>query len=552
MFPVSGWVWTVDGFFNGWLGENTGAVGDSVFELTLACVGVIVCGTRFQICPSLPFVKKTPTLDRDDMKNYRSVSSLSFLSKIIEKVVASRLNSHINSSYTSNDYQSAYRKFHSTETALLQIHNVILSSMDDGRVTALTLLDLSAAFDTIDHTILLRRLGNWFGVSGKALDWFKSYLTGRSQRIKLGNCLSSRSDLSFGVPQGSVLGPLLFTLYTTPLSNLVSGHAIPHHIYADDSQLYVSFSSGNSAAALNGLQSCFASVQSRMSTNKLKLNPDKTEFLLIGNERQRSKYLSMFPMELLGVKTDPAKSARNLGVIFDKNFNFHSHISAIYSSCIYHIRDLWRIRRHRDLDSAKLLANALVSSRLDYCNSLLSGIAETDLTKLQLVLNHLARVVTNSPPFTRSVLLLRSLHWLPVKYRVHFKICLLTYKALHEEQPVYLRSLIADSLPSRSLRSNRGITLSIPRIKTNTGARAFSSCAPSLWNNLPLSVLSATSVATFRRRLKTYLFDLAFPPVDTRVPNCLLMLRNDFAFEHRSGCCATEPGYARDIGAIEI
>ena len=164
-----------------------------------------------------------------------------------------------------------------------------------------------------------------------------------------------------------------------------------------------------------------------MSTNKLKLNPDKTEFLLIGNQRQRSKYLSLFPIELLGVETYPAKSARNLGVIFDKNFNFRSHISAICSSCIYHIRDLWRIRRHLNLNSAKLLANALVSSRFDYCNSLLSGIAETDLTKLQRVLNRLTRVVTKSPPFTCSIPLLRSLHWLPVKYRVHFKICLLTY-----------------------------------------------------------------------------------------------------------------------------
>ena len=195
-------------------------------------------------------------------------------------------------------------------------------------------------------------------------------------------------------------------------------------------------------------------------------------------------------------------------MIFDKNFNFRSHISAICSSCIYHIRDLRRIRRHLDLDSAKLLANALVSSRFDYCNSLLSGIAETDLTKLHRVLNRLARVVTKSPSFTRSVPLLRSLHWLPVKYTVHFKICLLTYKALHEEQPVYPRSLIAISLPSRSLRSNRGITLLVPRIRTNTGTRAFSSCAPSLWNNLPLPVRSAT----FRRRLETYLFDLAFTP----------------------------------------
>ena len=291
-----------------------------------------------------------------------------------------------------------------------------------------------------------------------------------------------------------------------------------------------------------------------MSTNKLKLNPDKTEFL-IGNERQRSIYLSMFPIELLGVETYPEKSAHNLGVIFDKNFNFRSYISAICSSCIYHIQDLWRIRRYLDLDSEKLLANALVSSRLDYCNSVLSGIAETDLTKLQRVLSRLAHVVTKSPPFTRSIPLLRSLHWLRVKYSVHFKICLLTYKALLEEQPVYLHSLIAISLPSRSLRSNRGITLSIPRIKTNTGARAFSSHVPSLLNNLPLSARSATSLATFRRHLKTYLFDLAFPPVDTGVPYCLLMLRNDFndfAFEHRSGCCATEPCYAGDIGAMEI
>ena len=160
-------------------------------------------------------------------------------------------------------------------------------------------------------------------------------------------------------PRGQFL-VLCFSLSTTSLSNLVSTYAIPHHLYADNSQLYVSFSSDDSAAALNGLQSCFASVQSWMSTDKLNLNPDKTEFLLFGNERQRRKYLSMIPIAFLGVQTYPAKSARNLGVIFDKHFNFRSHISAICSSCIYHIRDLRRIRRHPDLDNAKLLANALV------------------------------------------------------------------------------------------------------------------------------------------------------------------------------------------------
>ena len=150
---------------------------------------------------------------------------------------------------------------------------------------------------------------------------------------------------------------------------------------------------------------------------------------------------------------------------------------------------------------------AVLTTVIQFC----LGLQKPTSPSSNVFLSRLARVVTKSPPFTDSVPLLHSLYWLPVKYRVHFKICLLTYKALHEEQPVYLRSLIATSLPSRSLRSNRGITLSIPRIRTNTGARAFSSCAPSLWNNLPLSVHSATSIAIFRRRLKTYLFDLAFP-----------------------------------------
>ena len=228
------------------------------------------------------------------------------------------------------------------------------------------------------------------GLPGRHSTGLKSYLTGRCQRIKLGDCLSSKANLKFGVPQGSVLGPLLFTFDTTPLSRMISGHATPHHLYADDSQLYVSFSSGDSAAALNGLQSCLLVDIHDWTEAKLKLNPDKTEFLLIANERQRSKYLSMFSIELPGVKTNPAKSARNLGVIFNKNFTFRSHISVVCSSLFYHIRYLRRIRRHLDLDSAKLLATALVSSRLDYCNSLLYGIADIDLTRLQSVQNQLA------------------------------------------------------------------------------------------------------------------------------------------------------------------
>ena len=168
-----------------------------------------------------------------------------------------------------------------------------------------------------------------------------------------------------------------------------------------------------------------------MSGNKLKLNPDKTEFLLIVPERQRSKYLAMFAVDLLGLQTISAKATRNLGVIFDINFSFRSHVSAVCRSCRYHIRDLRHIRRYLTFDSATLLAHALVSSRLDYGNSLLFGTADKEIIQFQRSRNSLARVVTKKPPLTRSVPLQRSLHWQPVKFRIEFKTCLLTYNDLH-------------------------------------------------------------------------------------------------------------------------
>ena len=164
------------------------------------------------------------------------------------------------------------------------------------------------------------------------------------------------------------------------------------------------------------------------------------------------------------------------------------------------------------LEDAKCLATALVTSRLDYCNSLLQGLAAKDILKLQRVQNCLARVVTKSGRFASSLPLRRSLHWLPISSRIEFKINLLTFKVLSTGQPSYLSNLISRAMPRRILRSNNEILLSVPRVKTMTGARAFSSCAPTLWNRLPLSVRSSDTVSVFRKRLKTHLFGLAYPP----------------------------------------
>ena len=162
------------------------------------------------------------SLPDDDLNNFRPISNLNFISKILEKVVASRIQSHLLSNSVSSSFQSAYRMFHSTETTLLGIHNDLILAMNRGQVTSLILLDLSAAFDTVDHSILLHRLQHWFGLHGTSLDWFSSYLTSCSQAVSIQNSTSSFSNLSCGVPQGSVLGPLLFTLYTTPLGSVIS------------------------------------------------------------------------------------------------------------------------------------------------------------------------------------------------------------------------------------------------------------------------------------------------------------------------------------------
>ena len=231
-----------------------------------------------------------------------------------------------------------------------------------------------------------------------------------------------------------------------------------------------------------------------MTDSKLKLNAGKTEFRIIGTPKQRGKLDGFFPTRILSQKITLAASARNLGVTFDSNLNCRQHISQTCRCCFYHIRDLRRIRRYMSLSVAKTIVTALVSSRFDYCNSLIHNIAIKDNTKLQHVQNCLARVVTRSPRFSRSVPLQKPLLWLPLRYRIIFEICTVTYQALSSKQPAYLNSMFTPARQPRQLRSSGSNLLSVPRVKTNSGTRAFSVAAPTLWNSLPVSVKSAGNI----------------------------------------------------------
>jgi len=308
--------------------------------------------------------------------------------------------------------------------ALLKIQNDILAAMDNQRVTLLVLLDLSAAFDTIDHQVLLNRLCVTYGITGTALKWFHSYLSNRKQRILINGSYSSDFDLPQGVPQGSCLGPLLFTLYASKLFDVVESHLPNVHAYADDTQLYISFKPDGSATetdAVDALQACIRDIRTWMVQDKLRLNDAKTEFLIIGTRAQLNKVM-ISDLQVGKVKVSAVYSVRNLGAWFDANMNMTTHINSICQNIYYHLHNIRRIRKYLSYDNRKSIVQAIIMSRLDYCNGLLYGTPAGHLGKLQRLQNVGARLVctiSRYDPITPSLI---NLHWLPVTHRIEFKI----------------------------------------------------------------------------------------------------------------------------------
>ncbi|TWW71434.1 putative RNA-directed DNA polymerase from transposon BS [Takifugu flavidus] len=271
-----------------------------------------------------------------------TLTPLSGTNKVLEKVVVTQLLEHLQRNSLFEMFQSGFRAHHSTETALLKVTNDLLIASDHGLVSMLVLLDLSAAFDTIDHSILLQRLEHVIGIKGTALDWFRSYLSDRYQFAHVHGVPSSYSRVSHGVPQGSVLGPILFTLYMLPLGNIIRQHGINVHCYADDTQLYLSMKPEETEKLVK-LQTCLKDIKSWMSSNSLLLNSGKTEVMVFGPEPLRDRLDHMITLD--GISLTSSLSVRNLGVTFDQNLSFNSHIKLVSRSAFFHLRNITKIRK---------------------------------------------------------------------------------------------------------------------------------------------------------------------------------------------------------------
>ena len=454
-----------------------------------------------------PLLKKD-NLDLNVFKNYRPVSNIPFISKVLEKVAVKRLTNHLDINGLQEDYQSAYKLMHSTETALLKVKHDISSALDRHNSVLFVMLDLSAAFDTIDQNQLLGLLRDEYGITGKALSWFSTYLEDRTQRVQVETTTSDHVPLKCGVPQGSVLGPVIFTLYTAPIRQLIRKHGVKHHKYADDIQLYVEYDPavpGAREEAIRRLEACIKEIRIWMSIRMLKLNDDKTQMVIFCSKHDLGQY-GHCTINIGDSSIIPVSHVHNFGVQMDDHLSMISQVTAICAACNFQLYRLSSVRRYLTVDATKNAVQALITSRLDYCNSLLLNLPTSQIARLQRIQNKAARLVTRISMREHITPVLKELHWLPIDRRIVYKVLVITYKALHGLAPVYLAELLAPRGLNNCLRGANTLTLHQPIAQKKVGEGAFGFGAPHLWNGLPKELRASGSLPQFKKLLKTHMF----------------------------------------------
>ncbi len=466
-------------------------------------------------------------------KSYRPVSNLPFVGKLTERAVIKQDTAHMETNCPLPACSSAYRPGHSTETALVKVHSDILCNMENQLVTLLVLIDLSAAFDTVDHATALNVLHSKFGISGSALKWHQSYLSGRTQCVNLCGVRSEVAHLAYGVPQGSCLSPVMFTQYASTLFDVIHKHIENVHGYADDHQLYLAFSTNSllsQQAAITCMENCLSDVKTWMLQYKLKMNDSKTEFLIIGSRQQLDK-LKVNSITVGGSVVKAVDSVRDLGAYLDKQMSMGAHIDEKCKAAFKQLYNLRRIRKYLTREATETLVHSFIFSHIDYCNALLYGVPNYQIKKLQRIQNMAAKLVFQQPKFSHVTPLLTQLHWLQVKDRIKFKVLILTFKGVHKLAPSYIcdmfeqRSTKYSSRSSTSIekidfengeiknniKSSHIVCLNVPKTHRETFMeRSLVVAGPVLWNSLPELLRRKTDFEKFKSLLKTHLFKQAY------------------------------------------
>ena len=442
--------------------------------------------------------------------SYRPVSNLPFLSKLPEKCAMDRFNEHCGTNNLLLDYQSTYRKWHSCETSLLKLVNDILWAMESQCICPIMAIDNSAVFDTVDHSILLAVLEQNFGLTGTVLSWYDSYLSPRSCKVKIKESYSTERSLQFSVPQGSCAGAQVYNAYCSTMHEVVKRPVLLYG-FADDHTLRDQFKANDrdeEIASISRLEKSAEDLKTWMDENRLRMNSEKTEFIMFGSKVQLSK-CDTTSLTVNGSVIPKSDIIRQLGAWLDSNLNFKHHIVVNCRSAMMNLQCIKLIRRFLTQEATETLLLATVMSHLDYSNSILADLPDVDIKKFQRIQNICAKLTLRRTKYDSNTDCLDELHWLPVRKWIQLKILTLTYKCLDCQAPVYLRDLLV-RLPVRceGLRSEKAVgQLLQPRTKFKTfAARSFSCMAPRLWNQLSEDIKTSDNIDIFKAKLKTFLY----------------------------------------------
>src|SRR6218665_1823357 len=432
--------------------------------------------------------------------------------KILERIIASQLVAYFDAYDLLPAHQSGFRRNHSTEILLVRLLSDLHCAMDAGHVSLLDLFGVSSAFDSVDYSILLQRLSTSFGLTDKPLEWLRSFLSERTNCATFGSSRSAWVHAPFGVPQGSVLGPLLYIIYTADIGALLSSHGLLHQLYADDVQAYTRCTPDCAVTMVRQLCLAMDFLSGCLASNRLLLNPTKTQFIWLGSLRRlanvdRCLVAQTFPHLVF------CDNVRDLEIILDQELNFSAHINQLTHSCYYQLHHLRTVSRSLSHDTAATLVHAFVTSRLDHCCSVLVGLPLTLTAHLDRVLRSAARLIGGVPKFaTISGYMRDTLHWLPIRQRIFYRVAVLVWHCFIGVAPVYLQELCRPEstlVGHHALRSSCGGKLLVPRVNTSTMQRlVFSVVASSIWNSLPsqIRLLPKSYTPLVYKLLKTDLF----------------------------------------------
>ena len=468
-------------------------VAPSLTQIFTKSISTGVFPTEWKLARVSPIFKKGK---RDDPNNYRPISIIPTVAKIFEKIVYDQLCEYLNDNNLLTHCQSGFRSLHSTLTALIEATNCWSVNIDNGLVNGVIFIDLKKAFDTIDHSVLIRKLHK-YGVDRSSLKWFESYLCDRSQKCSINGHLSNIAPVSCGVPQGSNLGPLLFLVYINDLPNCLS-LASPR-MFADGTN--TTFAASSMADLENVINSELRNLNCWLVTNKLSLNIAKTEFMVIGsNQRVHALSNNQINIEIDGKSIKRVKEAKSLGLLIDEHLSWTKHIDEKSKTISSAIGALKRIRPFISESSALQIYQALILPHFDYCSSVWDELNVTLSDKLQKLQNRAARVITRSSYDTSTSFLLKRLHWDDLSTRRKKLKATLMFKTIKGLSPLYLQNLFSIRSTSYNLRDSE-IKLDLPKPRTNYRKRSFGYSGALLWNSLPVNLRKTDSLGRFKREI---------------------------------------------------